>query len=127
MSMKSLLGIALGIAALSGAPGYNVPRFRSREPRYPSINSSYRHVGPVPKGCKKETVRLAFKKDEALANGHLIQVDVDIVWGTTKARAKKLIKYRNELEQYIASAWMKDLQKNEMFIVEPIVKEDVKI
>ena len=125
--MKSNLLVMAGLAAMMGgdAPMHGIPRVRIPQRRYPSIQQSYQHNGPIPKGCRLETVRLSFKKDEALANGHLIQVDVDIVWASAKARAKKLIKYRNELEQYIASAWMGDLQKNEMFIVEPIIKENV--
>lgn len=128
MSMKSSLLLHLGLASImmsGGTPMYGVPRTRVRERRYPSISGSYRHVAPVPKGCRKETVRLVFKKDDKLANGHLIHVDVDLVYATNKARAKKLRKYQMELGEYIFNRGIGDLQKNEMFIVEPIIKENV--
>ncbi len=110
-------------AMFGGAPMYGMPRTRFPVRRYPSIQSSYRHVGSVPKGCRLETVRLVFKKDEELINGHHISVDVDLVYATAKARAKKLRKYQMELGEYIHHRWIRDLQKNEMFIVEPIIKQ----
>ncbi len=105
MSMKSrmtLLSVFAGMAAMGGG-SFDLPGERktlpSKEykPKEPILRS-YKHIGEIPKGCKLETEIIQVEKDV-----YLFSVEVDLVFGTIKARKKKCIKYCAEIEEFFKS------------------------
>ena len=79
--MKSSLGKMLPILYAAALMGGGLPAVQEPEPKQQRRKlGSYKHTGEIPKGCKLET--------------HTIfDVEVDVVFGSEKAKAKKLKKY----------------------------------
>ena len=119
--MKKGLGMMMGMMAVAmagagGFPIYGMPRMprgrAQRDPELPPI----RHVGEIPKGCRKETECLQFSTDN-----HIVSVDVDVVFANLKTRAKKLNAIRMAIAYYLRCRYIGDIQKDERFIVEPLI------
>ena len=107
---------AVAMVGTGGFHGYGMPRMpRGRVVRTPEL-PPIRHAGDIPKGCIKETERLEFSTNE-----HLVSVDVDVVFSNPKTRAKKLNAIRMAIAYYLRCRYIGDVQKDERFIVEPII------
>ena len=115
--MMAAMGMmAVAMAGAGGFPGYGMPRMpRGRAERAPEL-PPIRHVGAIPKGCIKETELLQFNIGE-----YIVSVDVDVVFANLKTRAKKLNATRMAIAYYLRCRYIGDVQKDERFVVEPII------
>ena len=119
--MGSILGIAAMMAmAMAGGgmtPTYGMPRMPRRR-REPDVEMpATKHAGDIPKGCTLETVRLQFIGKEQFN----IFIEVDLVYGTKKARHKKLVAMKTAIAYYIHHRWIGDIEKDKRFTIETII------
>lgn len=113
MSLKSTLLMAAGMAMMGEAmmhPGHRKRFYKDSSAYSKNIQfGNYKHEGEVPKGCKLETITLFIDKHHDV--DYIVQLDIDIVYGTIKARNKKIIKYASEIKEFIESKHIGELKK----------------
>lgn len=119
--MKNKTSVLMMLAAMGMmGGGYSMPRIAENR-KYSIPDLPQLKIKNLPKGCKKEEVKIQYEK-----HNHLFTVTGEIYYGSLKARRKALDKLTIQVRCWIAQSPIHKIKEYDFVEFETISAEDIK-